>query len=274
MVHKTDTQSPPIPMPRQTGLLKRGNIFHLNVRVPHELLPLYGKTKIIRRSLGTSDARGASEKLPYARFQLQTEFDKKVGQNKPRRGRFWVPLLALFHGLRLNEAAQLYIEDVGEEEGISCLQILVDLADGSSSDKRLKSKQSKRRIPIHPELLKNGFLDFVASRRADTQHPRLFPELTAYGGYFSNHFSSWFGSFKRKTLGKDCKATFHSFRHNFCTELNKTGASAKEIDMLGGWAAGTQSSAKIYDHPTMERLLYRIEKVEYPGLDLLHLHSQ
>jgi hypothetical protein len=91
-------------MPRQTGLLKRGNIFHLNVRVPHELLPLYGKTKIIRRSLGTSDARGASEKLPYARFQLQTEFDKKVGQNKPRRGRFWVPLLALFHGLRLKGA--------------------------------------------------------------------------------------------------------------------------------------------------------------------------
>ena len=39
-----------------------------------------------------------------------------VGANKPRRGRFWVPLLSLFHGLRLNEAAQLYTEDVKQLE--------------------------------------------------------------------------------------------------------------------------------------------------------------
>jgi hypothetical protein len=34
------------------------------------------------------------------------------GPNKPRKGRFWVPLLSLFHGLRCNEATQLYTEDV------------------------------------------------------------------------------------------------------------------------------------------------------------------
>jgi integrase len=43
----------------------------------------------------------------------------KAGTNQPRRGRFWVPLLALFHGLRCNEAAQLYTEDVGESGGRS-----------------------------------------------------------------------------------------------------------------------------------------------------------
>jgi integrase len=32
----------------------------------------------------------------------------KPGSNHPKRGRFWVPLLALFHGLRCNEACQLY----------------------------------------------------------------------------------------------------------------------------------------------------------------------
>jgi len=72
------------------------------------------------------------------------------GPNKPRRGRFWVPLLSLFHGLRLNEAAQLYTEDVKQGGNIHYLAIREEREDGSKCDKRLKTKQSKRDVPIHP----------------------------------------------------------------------------------------------------------------------------
>ena len=118
------------------------------------------------------------------------------GPNKPRRGRFWVPLLSLFHGLRLNEAAQLYTEDVKERGGIRYFAIREEREDGSKCDKRLKTKQSKRDVPIHPELEPIGFLDFIAARRKDTSSPRLFPELSAGStGYFSNPFSKWFALF-------------------------------------------------------------------------------
>src|SRR5262249_36292602 len=111
------------------------------------------------------------------------------GPNKPRRGRFWVLLLSLFQGLRLNEAAQLYVEDVKQRGGIDYLAMREERDDGSKCDKRLKTKQSRRDVPIHPELVRIGFLDFVAARRKDRNSPRLFPELSPGStGYFSNAF--------------------------------------------------------------------------------------
>ena len=197
----------------------------------------------------------------------------KIGPNRPRRGRFWVPLLSLFLGCRLNEVAQLYTEDVGEEWGIAFLHIRETRADGSKCDKHLKTKQSTRRIPIHPELVKIGFLDFVEARRADVDQPRLFPDLpNSPTGYFSDSFSKWFSRFKTGIFGKDCKATFHSFRHGFRTALGEAGVPTGDVEMLGGWESGGRSSEKRYDRPTIERLHSRIKQVEYPGLDLSHLY--
>jgi hypothetical protein len=105
----------------------------------------------------------------------------KRGPNQPRRGRFWVPLLALFHGFRCNEAAQLDTEDVGEQDGVSFIDIRSERANGDKCDKRLKNRQSDRRVPLHPVIIKMGFLDFVAARRLDAMRPRLFPELPPGG---------------------------------------------------------------------------------------------
>ena len=197
----------------------------------------------------------------------------KVGPNKPRRGRFWVPLLALFHGFRLGEVAQLYTEDVGDEGGIPFLYIRETRADGSKCDKHLKTKQSKRRVPLHPELVKIGFLDFVATRRQDAEHARLFPELKSSGGYFSNSLSDWFGGFKAGLLGAGCKATFHSFRHHFRTALGEAGVPIADVEALGGWDSDGRSSEKRYDRATLQRLYTQMLKVKYPSLDLSHLHA-
>ncbi|SFM08752.1 DUF6538 domain-containing protein [Methylorubrum salsuginis] len=45
----------------------------------------------------------------------------KPGPMLPRRARFWVPLLSLFHGMRLNEVCQLRVGDIGEKDGIPVL---------------------------------------------------------------------------------------------------------------------------------------------------------
>jgi hypothetical protein len=104
-----------------------------------------------------------------------------------RQGKAWVPLLSLFHGLRCNEAAQLYTEDIKTEDGVSFMEIRQEREDGSMSEKRLKTKQSRRRVPLHPEILKMGFLVFVEERRSDASYPRLFPDLRpAETGYFSD----------------------------------------------------------------------------------------
>ena len=192
-----------------------------------------------------------------------------------RQGKAWVPLLSLFHGLRCNEAAQLYTEDIKTEDGIPFMEIREQREDGSLSEKRLKTKQSKRRVPLHPEVLKMGFLKFVKERRSDMSNPRLFTDLQiASTGYFSDAFGKWFGRFVKTMVGDDCKATFHSFRHQFRDALTEAGVPICDVERLGGWELMSRSSERDYGHgPSMKRLRSQIQKVRYPNLVLRHLYS-
>ena len=82
------------------------------------------KSKKVQRSLFTPDELTAIFQAPlYIGCKDDGNGFAKPGTNKPRGGRFWLPLLALFHGFRSNEAAQLYVEDVAEEGGITYFQV-------------------------------------------------------------------------------------------------------------------------------------------------------
>lgn len=196
------------------------------------------------------------------------------GKNKPRRARFWIPLLGLFHGFRSNEAAQLYTEDVADIDGIAVFKIRTTRESGDGSDKRLKTQQSERTVPVHPELIRIGFLEFVAERRRDRSEPRLFPNNPrGADGYYSTPFGRWFARFKRTTLGKDCKATFHTFRHHFRDAMRDAEISIEYAEALGGWGSDGRSEEKHYGTgASLQKLREQIEKVKYPALDLTHLY--
>lgn len=58
--------------------------------------------------------------------QLRTLFnaapwDGSFDRSGPKAGKFWIPLLCLFHGLRLGEAAGMHVEDVTDREGVPVL---------------------------------------------------------------------------------------------------------------------------------------------------------
>jgi len=199
----------------------------------------------------------------------------KPGTNTPRRGRFWVPLLALFQGVRCNEACQLYTEDVKEIDNIPYLAIRTDLDEDEITDKRLKNKSSIRNVPIHPTLIQIGFLDFVASRRFDAKSPRLFKELNAgKTGRYSNPFSKWFGGFLASTFEKKPKATFHSFRHHFRDALRDARISDENAEALGGWVGEDEEHRHYGDGPNLRMLLEDLSKVAYPELDLRCLYPR
>ena len=196
------------------------------------------------------------------------------GDNKPRGGRFWVPLVALFNGLRCNEACQLYTEDVGEENGIPYLHVRGDLDDEEETEKRVKNDASWRKVPVHPELLKIGFMEYVEERRRDKTAPRLFPTLNPCKatGRFSKPFSKWFARFLTSACGHKPKATFHSFRHHFRTQLTKGDVQREYVEALGGWKPEGSSEIE-YRHAELPELRRAIEKITYPGLDLSHLYT-
>ncbi len=203
----------------------------------------------------------------------------RPGPNQPRRGRFWVPLLALFHGLRCNEACQLYTEDVKERHGVWFLHIREERENGDVCEKRLKTEQSKREVPIHPEVMSIGFLAFVAERRKDVSSPRLFPDL-ALGktGYYSNPFSKFFGRFVASVLGEHHQATFHSFRHQFRDATRAARLSIETVALLGGWEDGKGSRHLTMNHygrgsEFLRILRDDISRISYPGLTIEHLRK-
>ena len=204
----------------------------------------------------------------------------KTGPNTPRRGRFWVLLLGLFQGLRSNEACQLHIADVKTREGIPYLAIQEEAEGGEKSDKHLKTTRSKRDVPIHPELLKIGFLDFVEERRKANDSPRLFNELPSGAkGYYSHVFSKWFPRFVESALGYASPTSLHSFRHSFRDATRAARLPTESVALLGGWQGGEGNPALVMNDygrgPEFFRMLARdLAKVKYPGLDLSHLYRK
>ena len=81
-------------------------------------------------------------------------FRARAGDAIIRDARFWLPLLGIFHGNRLEELAHLRREDVRVVEGIPYLRITDE--DG----RQPKNEQSRRDVPLHPELIRLGFLDY------------------------------------------------------------------------------------------------------------------
>ncbi|MHB1079520.1 MAG: DUF6538 domain-containing protein [Prosthecobacter sp.] len=234
------------------------------------------KTKPKKKEVFSADELNKLFKAPlYTGCEDDESGYAKKGYYKGRRGRFWVPLLALFHGLRSNEACQIYTEDVRDVEGVPCLMIRDDADNGLPTEKRLKTAASERTIPIHSEILKMGFLDYVQRRRLDSKRPLLFPELTkGKSGKFSDPFGKWFGRFVELTFGGECKATMHSFRHMFRDALRRAKVGIEIVEALGGWHQERSSEADYGKGFSMPALKVEIDKIQYPDVFLGHLYRK
>lgn len=197
------------------------------------------------------------------------------GDNHPRQGRFWVPLLSLFTGMRLNECCQLHTADVRQEKDVWCVIISEDEEPGGdeSDRKRVKTEAGERFVPVHPELERIGFLKYAAAARASGQH-RLFPELKPdKSGYPSGPFSKWYGRFLEKAGAKTAKTSFHSFRHTFRDALREADLSDGLVIALGGWSTSGKTQDNYGSGYLPATLAGVIAKVEYPELDLSHLYN-
>ena len=198
----------------------------------------------------------------------------KPGPNRPKRGRFWVPLLALFHGVRCNEACQLYAEDVKEDSGIPYLYIRTTLDDDEKAkDKNIKNENSIRQVPLHPQIIKMGFLEFVKARRQEDSKARLFSEIKQgkSTNRYSTYFSRWFTRFKQHACGHQPKARFHSLRHQFRTALGNAGVPLEITREICGWDDSESGMEKRYFLAHLKQLEVAVAKVSYEGLDLSHL---
>jgi integrase len=175
----------------------------------------------------------------------------------------WVPLVALFSGLRVEEICQLRREDV-KQEGVGYFNV-TDEGEGQ----KLKSKAAKRRVPIHTELVRCGFLAYLKGCDAVSLWPGLKP-----GGpdkRLSLYFSKRFTAYRRAVGIVRAQTSFHSLRKNFTTALDNAdvhqGNAAVLLGHTRGFTFDTYSGGK-----ELQALQAMVERVGYPGLVLDHLH--
>lgn len=70
--------------------------------------------------------------------------DNCARKDSPRPHQYWLPLVGLYTGARLNELCQLYLDDIVVVNGLDCIHIRA-----TREDQKLKTVSSERLVPIH-----------------------------------------------------------------------------------------------------------------------------
>lgn len=197
----------------------------------------------------------------------------EVRQDQPghiiiRNWKFWVPLLGLFQGARLEEICQLRAEDIRSQEGVW----IMDIHDRDGN--KLKNVQSRRLLPLHPDILKMGFVRYVRET-APQPKDRIFRDLTAGGpdAKLSHYPTRWFGTLRQR-LGIPDGVDFHSFRHNATSGLLSAGVPVPVVGLiLGHLTEGGGEAANRYFDLTLAQMKDFLALLRYPEIDLSHLYE-
>lgn len=103
--------------------------------------------------------------------------------------RYWTPLICMYHGNRVGEVIQLVASDFTFENDVHCMNIQEDVAGGQPEliaagvKRSLKNVSTARGVPVHPQLIALGLLEFIQSRRdAAGANALLFPSCVPRPG--------------------------------------------------------------------------------------------
>ena len=231
------------------------------------------------------------ERDRYSEKELKVIFSKQnylhyTNVETGRYANYWVPLIAVFTGMRVNEIASLYLDNVrqigGNHRGKRwCIDVLEE---PKRPDKRLKNLSSRRIVPLHNILLELGFLDYlnlikkVPVGENNLERTRVFEELTYRDGTYARSVSRFWNFRYLPLLGlKKTTLNLHSLRHTCIDNLKQIGVEPHFISELVGHSQGSITLDR-YGKNYNPDILYNkcVKKIVYEtsqkrGVDFLSL---
>ena len=176
--------------------------------------------------------------------------------------RYFIPIMALYSGARLNELCQLHVDDIQKEDNIYYMKITDE-----GKDQHLKNKSSKRIIPIHPKVIEMGFEEYYLSVKAKRKELLFYQLIYSPVDYYISKMSKWFARYLDKLGIKTKRKVFHSFRHTVKPELRDAGVGQEYQNALCGWE-GRDTGERTYGSTYKINVLYNeICKLQYPFLE-------
>ena len=225
------------------------------------------------------------KRLPFTNEELTKFFNTDlfmIKNFKPKYAwRYWVPLIMLYTGARLEEICQLQLDDIYDVETILCFHIR-ERQDPKSGQvlTKVKTEQSNRLIPVHPVLIRLGITSYVYTLKAKSEN-QLFPalknqnqkgEYKSYSSDVSKYFNENSMKYKKTSYIHKCGITdqtkvLYCFRHTVESVLlnHPDGINHDDIDKLLGHeikSIGRKNYGK-YNINTLQRI---VSKIEYPDV--------
>ncbi len=236
---------------------------------------------LVQNRISPADAKRPFTELQIRKFfvsdfYLDCRSDAVKPYSKPDRNwRFWMPLLSLHMGMRPNEICQMLITDIKKtNKGNWYVDVVASDEDDEDNAKTpnlktIKTQTSRRKIPIHPELLKIGFIEFV-KRPSVAKEQRLFSNLKPdmYGNFARYPLKRFNETYLPKAIKLEPRQSFYSFRHSFRDALRASKAHADTLRALGGWSQGSNISDNYGNNSNPDFHVEAIGKVVFDGLDL------
>lgn len=209
--------------------------------------------------------------LPFSNDDINKIFSTDIytKQLRPKGGSgeasYWLPVIALYTGMRLNEIGQLWLSDIKQENDIWFFDI------NRNENKKVKNNSSIRLVPIHQKIIDLGFIEYVNSLSGN----KVFPLLVKTGKYdgVTQNYSKWFGRQLRKIGINDKSKNFHSGRHLVKDVLRNAGVDTSINNSLFGHSSGNvgDSYGKGYN---LTMLNQAIQKINYDVDALNNLERQ
>lgn len=211
------------------------------------------------------------------------EDERTAGDHKLRDHRFWAHFCLLFTGARVSEVGGIHANQVVVFEDEPGGYFEFDWTEGEEQ-RGIKNATSVRIVPIHRELIRLGFLEYVADiKRAG--HTRLFPDWkpnrrNCDTGITKVEYSSsaWIKRFYRYPTWVEVKRpglSLKSYRSTWEVATMGTNLNERTLRKITG-RAQTVESLDSYLPLKMEwsTLQPVVDAVKYEGLDLSHLYPK
>jgi integrase len=187
-------------------------------------------------------------------------YREKVGDTLVKDSRYWLPILALWHGGRLEEFGGCRLDQISEADGIWHFDW---------TERKLKTPESSRLLPIHPMMKTLGFERHITTQR-EADHEFLFPDLPHDSGDDASTaaFSKWFGRWMTANGLPDGDLDFHAFRHTFKRACRDAKLPEEIHDLLTGHVGRGGVSRAYGQGAELKTLADALEKVSYPSFPL------
>ena len=215
-----------------------------------------------RQPFTTDDLKKILKPETYLNWTINFEHPYKIHKVNNKLPYYWVFLLGIFSGMRTNEMCQLRLSDLKKVDKIWFMFV------EDSENTKVKTESSIRKIPLHPQLIELGFIDYVGNLRKKKK-TRVFWELREDRDGFASKVSRHYNEKFLPAIGvwEKHKKVLYCTRHTFINKLYSEKVDENVIKTLVGHEK--EFTLKHYggDPFTPEVLLEEISKVNYSKIN-------